>query len=71
LAQAEGYAKGLGKSIFLALDLREVFELWPDKYYASGKRLKVVLKVMFFIQSGDPVRTRTGTRALDLSTKKP
>ncbi len=40
LEQAEGYAESLGKSIFLALDLREVFELWPDKYYASGKRLK-------------------------------
>jgi hypothetical protein len=44
--QAKGYVNALGKSTFPVLSLREVCEHCTESYSASGKRLKVVLKVL-------------------------
>jgi len=39
--------------------MREVFEYCAQNDYASVKRLKIVLKVLSFARSGDPIRTET------------
>jgi hypothetical protein len=47
--RAEGYVKTLEKATFPVLSLREVVEHSTDNYLASGKRLKVILKVLSFV----------------------
>jgi hypothetical protein len=59
LEQAEGYRNTLEKSTSQVLSWREVFEHGAQNDEAGGKRLNVVLKVLSFVLSDEPNRTRT------------
>lgn len=59
LEHMEGYVKDLEKSTSPLSTLREVFEHGPQNDEAGRKRMKVVLKVLSIVRSGDPIRTRS------------
>jgi hypothetical protein len=57
--QEEGYVKDSGKSSSPVLSVIEAIGHYTESYSTSGKRLKIVLKVLSTVQSGEPSRTRT------------
>ena len=64
LEQAKGYVKALEKSTSRVLGLREVFEHCGENDKADGESLKVVLKNLPSVRSGEFDRTRTRTIAV-------
>ena len=59
LEQAEGYVKTLEKSTSRFLRWGEVFEICKRNDQAGYKSLKVILKVLSTVRSGEPAGSRT------------